>query len=64
MTTIYLWDSGANLVPGFEDIRAIQHPLKTQGIQLASQADELSTGPASLMVEDPGGNQILIDQPV
>jgi hypothetical protein len=31
---------------------------------VASQADESTTGPASLVLFDPDGNQILIDQHV
>ncbi len=35
---------------------------KEQGVLLASEADEHSSGPASFMVMDPDGNPILVDQ--
>ena len=36
--------------------------LKRQGVTLVMEADESSTGPASCVLSDPDGNQILIDQ--
>lgn len=58
------WDSNANPLPEFTDVRQLQRDLKTQGIQLLTEADESTSGPASFMVEDPDGNQILVDQHV
>lgn len=58
------WDRSAQTLPAFDDVREIQRRLKTQGLALASQADEGTTGPASLMLMDPDGNPILIDQHV
>ena len=58
------WDSNAKKLPAFTDVRDIQRHLKAQGIKLAKEADESSTGPASLMIVDPGGNPILVDQHV
>jgi hypothetical protein len=34
------------------------------GIELVSEADETTSGPASLMIADPDGNVILVDQHV
>ncbi len=56
------WDSNAQNLSEFLDVRDIQKALKAQGIELASEADESTTGPASFMVTDPDGNQILVDQ--
>lgn len=56
------WDQGANDLDSFTDIRDVQKHLKEQGIELTTEADEDSSGPASLMVTDPDGNMILIDQ--
>jgi lactoylglutathione lyase len=56
------WDSNAQNLPEFVDVRDIQKALKAQGIELASEADESTTGPASFVVSDPDGNQILVDQ--
>gem|GEM_PF-132136 len=44
------------------DVRAIQKALKAKGIALALEADESATGPAHIVLNDPDGNAILIDQ--
>jgi catechol 2,3-dioxygenase-like lactoylglutathione lyase family enzyme len=56
------WDQHCNNLDSFTDVRAIQQRLKDQGVELSSEADDSSTGPASLMLSDPDGNQIMIDQ--
>lgn len=56
------WDQSANNVDPFDDIREIQSHLLSSGLTLDSQADPASSGPASLMLKDPDGNVILIDQ--
>jgi catechol-2,3-dioxygenase len=56
------WDHNAQALDAFDDVRAIQRHLLAQGVALASQADESTQGPASLMLADPDGNQILVDQ--
>ena len=58
------WDAEAQPLDSFTDIRDIQRQLKERGIQLVSEADEKTTGPASLVAIDPDGNTILIDQHV
>ena len=58
------WDSNAKELESFDDVRDIQKALKAKGIQLESEADESTSGPASMMVVDPDGNTILIDQHV
>jgi lactoylglutathione lyase len=58
------WDSNAQPLNQFQDVRDIQRHLKTSGIVLAKEADETTTGPAHFFLEDPDGNQILIDQHV
>ena len=58
------WDDKAQAVEGFVDVREHQRRLKSSGLELTHQADETSTGPASLMLVDPDGNPILIDQHV
>ena len=58
------WDRAGNTLPDFDDVRDIQKSLKGQGLSLVVQADESSTGPASLIVLDPDGNPVLIDQHV
>jgi predicted enzyme related to lactoylglutathione lyase len=56
------WDENASNVANFEDIREIQRQLKEKGLTLTSEADEKTEGPASLMLTDPDGNIILLDQ--
>ena len=56
------WDQSGNELDSFTDVREIQRELKEQGIALSSEADESTSGPASIMLSDPDGNQILIDQ--
>lgn len=56
------WDENANNTEKFDDIRKIQQQLKNSGLTLTSEADEKTTGPASLMLTDPDGNVILLDQ--
>lgn len=46
----------------FTDVREIQQHLKQEGLTLATEADESTTGAASLTLTDPDGNPILIDQ--
>ena len=51
-------------VHDFTDIRAIQERFKASGLVLTSEVDEKTNpdGPGSLMLADPDGNMILIDQ--
>jgi predicted lactoylglutathione lyase len=58
------WDSNAQKLAAFTDVRDLQRQLKAQGVALMSEADESTTGPASFMLMDPDGNPILIDQHV
>lgn len=58
------WDSNATTLDTFTDVREIQRHLKAQGVELASEADETTTGPASFVAIDPDGNPILVDQHV
>jgi len=58
------WDSNAQKLAAFTDVRELQRQLKAQGVQMASEADENTTGPASFVAVDPDGNPILIDQHV
>jgi hypothetical protein len=58
------WSSQAEPLPEFFDVREIQRMLKDRSMALTSEADESGSGPASLMLVDPDGNPILIDQHV
>lgn len=56
------WDQQGNETKDFTDVREIQMLLQGLNVTPVSKADESSTGPASLMLVDPDGNPILIDQ--
>ena len=56
------WDQSTNELESFTDVREIQSELKDREVALDSEADDSTSGPASLMLSDPDGNQILIDQ--
>lgn len=56
------WDGNAQNLEEFVDVRAIQKHLKANGIQLDKEADESTTGIEHIMLKDPDGNVILIDQ--
>ena len=58
------WDQNTQKLDTFTDVRELQKQLKAQGVELTSEADESTTGPASFIVMDPDGNPILIDQHV
>ena len=58
------WDRDARALERFEDVRDIQAGLQAAGVELQDKADPDSTEPASIMLTDPEGNVILIDQHV
>jgi catechol 2,3-dioxygenase-like lactoylglutathione lyase family enzyme len=58
------WDGNANELDSFTDVRELQRELKARGVQIETEADEKTTGPASFIVLDPDGNPILFDQHV
>jgi len=58
------WDENAQKLESFDDVRDIQKHLKEKGVSLMTEADENTSGPASVMVVDPDGNTILLDQHV
>ena len=58
------WDQNAGNLEDFTDVRTLQCHFKEEGLELASEADEASEGPASFLLLDPDGNPILFDQHV
>lgn len=56
------WDSDAQPLPEFEDVREIAAELKARGLTPTAEVKPDTTGPGHLMVIDPDGNPILIDQ--
>ena len=58
------WDQDAQHLDAFTDVRELQRQLKAEGVELMTEADESTTGPAHIMLVDPDGNPILVDQHV
>ncbi len=56
------WDQQSSELESFTDVRELQKKIKSSGVTLTSETDESTSGPASIMLTDPDGNQILIDQ--
>jgi len=58
------WDSNANEIDEFDDVRDIQRRLESAGQELNQRIDDddSGVGPASIVLTDPDGNVILIDQ--
>jgi len=56
------WNQNAEVVEGFNDIRVIQASLQANEIALDSEVDASTKGPGSIVLTDPDGNSILIDQ--
>ena len=56
------WDQQAQNLPEFTDVREIQKKLKAKDVKLDREADEKTTGPEYIILKDPDGNPILIDQ--
>ena len=58
------WDRTCATLSDFDDVREIQRTLKSRGLVPSPAADESTSGPAFLMLLDPDGNPIYIDQHV
>ena len=58
------WDSDAQPLASFTDVRDVQRQLKAQGVEFVAEVDEAGSGPGSFIVVDPDGNPIFVDQHV
>ncbi len=56
------WTQSAEPLEHFTDVREWQRHLQANGVKLQSETDPDGSGPASILLEDPDGNPILIDQ--
>jgi predicted lactoylglutathione lyase len=56
------WDENGNNIEKFDDVRAVQRQLISNGSKIDNPVDEKTNGPAGFMITDPDGNVILIDQ--
>jgi len=58
------WDDKARPVEEFTDVREHQRRFKSKGLAITTEADESGAGPGMLMLLDPDGNPVLLDQHV
>ncbi|AQQ68860.1 glyoxalase [Microbulbifer agarilyticus] len=56
------WDQSAQATDTFTDVRALRDELVKRGVKIASDNATGDSGPGSIVIEDPDGNPILIDQ--
>lgn len=56
------WDENAKNVSKFDDVRVIQKHLKENNIKLTVEVTENTSGPGFIILSDPDGNVIFIDQ--
>ena len=49
-------------VEDFTDVREIRASLVAEGVEMSTDTDPEGTGPAHIVVVDPDGNPVLIDQ--
>jgi lactoylglutathione lyase len=56
------WDNKGQNVDPYTDVREIQRQLKAKGITPIKEVDESTTGRGHLIVVDPDGNPVLVDQ--
>ena len=57
------WDQQAADLPAFTDVRDLERTISDAGIEIADSDTAASAeGPAHIVVTDPDGNAILIDQ--
>ncbi|MBV8328269.1 VOC family protein [Chryseobacterium sp.] len=56
------WDTNAQNLESFDDVRNIQKHLLENGVEIDRKADENTSGPEHIYLKDPDGNMILIDQ--
>ena len=57
------WDAQGQELDKFTDVRELERHFKERGLSISKNAED-GTGPASLILSDPDGNPILIDQHV
>ena len=56
------WNQSAQNTEAFTDVRALRDALIKRGIAIVSDDATSESGPGSIVIEDPDGNPILIDQ--
>lgn len=56
------WNQSAQNLDSFTDVRDIREELVRRGITIVQDDAKSQSGPGSIVIEDPDGNPILIDQ--
>ncbi len=56
------WDQSAQNLSEFTDVRDLRDELKRRGLTILKDEITNEEGPGSIVLEDPDGNPILIDQ--
>lgn len=56
------WDQDANHLDRFTDVRELKAELESQGVTILKDGISSESGPGSIVIEDPDGNPVLIDQ--
>lgn len=56
------WDTDGKNIEEFDDVRAIEKTLKQHNIKLDKEVGETTSGPGSILLKDPDGNVIMLDQ--
>lgn len=58
------WDRDGAPLASFQDIREIQKTLQARGLKPTVETDPAGKGPAFIVLTDPDGNPVVIDQHV
>lgn len=58
------WDTEGKAIEEFDDVRNIEKALKQHSIKLDKEVGEVASGPGSIVLKDPDGNVIMLDQHV
>ena len=58
------WDQDAKPLASFTDVRDLQRSLDAAGVAIATRTDPEGKGPGHVVLEDPDGNVIMLDQHV
>jgi catechol 2,3-dioxygenase-like lactoylglutathione lyase family enzyme len=56
------WDENGKNIAEFKDVREIQKHLTAKGLELDAEVSTGDSGPGSIIMKDPDGNMIFIDQ--
>jgi catechol 2,3-dioxygenase-like lactoylglutathione lyase family enzyme len=58
------WDQDAKPLAAFTDVRDLQRSLDAAGVAITTRTDPDGQGPGHVVLEDPDGNVIMLDQHV